>query len=131
MDLQSAGWLAGGVALLGGVLVTYHRVRAASGRRERAFVVRAAAAFWLFVLAFLAGTALVPDGYEYPLWAAYAGLLFLGTRAWNRRQDRIRREEAEVAVMVRRLATGGSKDLRHPCPVEGRRREDTVVRQRP
>jgi hypothetical protein len=127
MDLQSAGWLAGGVGLLGGVLVTYHRIRAASSRRERAFVVRAAAAFWLFVLAFLAGTALVPNGYEYPLWAAYAGLLLLGTRAWNHRQDRIRREEAGV----RRLAAGGSEVLHRPRTVEGRRRDETVVRPRP
>jgi hypothetical protein len=122
MDFHSTGWWAGVVVLIGGILVSHYRVLNTSGPRERSFVVVAVATFWLFVLVCLAGMALVPAGYEYPLWASYAGLLLLGTRAWNRHQDRIREEESR----------GRREEMLH-CSVAGSTPSGdvTVVRPRP
>jgi hypothetical protein len=88
------GVVGGGVGLLGGVLGTYFSIKNTRGPRERAFVVRAAVACWLLVLAFLAGMYLIPAWYNQLLWLPYAALLLLGIRAWNRAQFRIRREES-------------------------------------
>jgi peptidoglycan/LPS O-acetylase OafA/YrhL len=82
------------VGLAGGVLGTYLSLKNTRGPGERAFVARLSVACWVLCLAFVAGRFLLPDPYRQLLWVPYTALLIVGVRAWNRRQEQIRREEA-------------------------------------
>ena len=89
----------GGAALgvLGGAVGTSFSIRNVAGARERAFVIRASALLWLAVAAFLVGLRLAPQAYRPLLFVPYMLLFPLAIRVWNRRQERIRREEAATA----------------------------------
>jgi hypothetical protein len=93
------GGIGGSVlGVLGGVIGTYFGIMNTAGRRERAFAIRAAALGWAGVTAFLAALWWTPLTYRPLLWLPYLLLLPLAIRAWNRRQDQIRLEEAAGAV---------------------------------
>ncbi len=96
------------VGVLGGILGTYFGIKNTGGPRERAFVVRASAAGWLLVIAFVAGMWLIPHPQRPWLWPAYAVLLLLGVFAWNRRQFQIRQKESGHRAQPN--AEAGSKD---------------------
>jgi hypothetical protein len=89
------GGIGGGVVgVLGGVTGTYFGVKNTVGPRERAFVIRAAALCWAGVITFLAALWWTPAPYQFLLWVPYVLWLLPSIRAWNRRQEQIRREEA-------------------------------------
>jgi hypothetical protein len=98
MSSESLGILGGivgsVVGLLGGVLGTYFSLRNVRGPRELAFVRKAAAAMWIFLLAFLAGLMLTPPDFRIWLWVPYVAVLPFAVRGWNRRQLAIRQAEA-------------------------------------
>ena len=81
------------VGVFGGVLGTYHTIRSAHGPRERAFAVWASVVCWIAILAFLAVMWVTPMPYRFLLWLPYMTGLLLAARVWNRRLERIRREE--------------------------------------
>ena len=81
------------LGLLGAALGTYRAIRHTGGARERGFAMRAAAALWLFLLAFLAALVALPAPYRHLLWIPYLALLLWGIRAWNGVQLALRREE--------------------------------------
>jgi fatty acid desaturase len=85
------------IGILGGVIGTYFSVMNTAGPRERAFMIRAAALAWVAVAAFLAALWWIPFPYRFLLWLPYVLALPLAIRAGNRRQERIRREEASGA----------------------------------
>jgi hypothetical protein len=92
------GGIGGGVlGFLGGVIGTYFSVKNTAGPRERAFVIRATAVCWIAVIAFLVALWYTPGAYRALWWGLYAISLGPAIRAWNRRQDQIRREEAAGA----------------------------------
>ena len=97
MSSESLGILGGVVGsvvgLLGGVLGTYFSLRNVRGPRERAFVRKAAAAMWIFLLAFIAALLLTPPDSRIWLWVPYVVVLPLAIRGWNRRQLAIRQAE--------------------------------------
>ena len=95
MNAGMVGGLIGAVVgIIGGALGTYFSIRNTSGPRERAFVIRAAAAGWLGVSAFLAGLYFLPSPYNLLLWIPYVIALPLAIIRLNRRQAELRREEA-------------------------------------
>jgi hypothetical protein len=90
------GGVVGGVlGVLGGAIGTYCGIRNTRGPRERAFVIRCSAACVLGVSTFLGLLWLTPFPYRAFLWLPYMFLLPLAARAWNREQERVRREEAD------------------------------------
>jgi hypothetical protein len=89
-----AGAIGGSVlGILGGVIGTYFSIKNTNGPRERAFMIRTSAAFWVGVIAFLAALGLTPAPYRTWLWLPYVFLLPWAVRAGNRRLEQIRREE--------------------------------------
>ena len=95
MNAGMVGGLIGAVVgIIGGALGTYFSIRNTSGPRERAFVIRAAAAGWLCIGAFLAGLYFLPSPHNLLLWIPYVIALPLAIIRLNRRQAELRREEA-------------------------------------
>lgn len=89
------GGIAGGVlGLAGGAIGTYFSIRNTRGPRERGFMVRAAVVAWVAITAFLAALYFLPPPYKWLLWAPYGIGLGLGIAWCNRRQARLRNEEA-------------------------------------
>jgi hypothetical protein len=84
------------IGLLGGLAGTYFSIKNTNGPKERAFMMKASAVCWVVVLAFLALMVLLPRPYSYLLWIPYAILLPLGVLYFNRKQARIRQEEAQA-----------------------------------
>jgi MFS family permease len=98
MNAGIAGGIAGGlIGLAGGIVGTWASIRHTNGPRERAFVVRACVVLWAGGIVFLALMFLLPMPWRFLLWIPYGVLLPLGIVAWNRAQQRIRREETEEA----------------------------------
>lgn len=98
MDQQSlilAGAIGGSaLGVLGGLVGTYYSVRNTDGPRERAFVVRSAFVCWMVIAGFLLALWLTPTPFRFLLWVPYAIALPLAIRGWNRKQEKIRREES-------------------------------------
>ncbi len=82
------------VGLAGGIIGTRAGIRSAEGPRERRFMVRSAAAFWVAGLALLAMLLLLPLRLKWIPWAVYGVALPLGIIRLNRAQKRIRSEES-------------------------------------
>ena len=98
MDPQTGGLLGAcigsAIGLLGGVVGTYFAIKNTTGRRERAFAIKASIVCWILVLAFVAAMLLIPTWHKHLLWIPYAIALFLGIRYWNKIQFQIRDEES-------------------------------------
>jgi hypothetical protein len=95
MDPGMVGGVVGGVlGLAGGAIGTYFSIRNTAGPRERRFMVRAAIVAWLAITAFVVALYLLPSPYRWLLWVPYGIGLGLGIPWCNRRQARIRSEEA-------------------------------------
>jgi hypothetical protein len=98
MNPETLGWIGGIlgslIGIAGGLYGTYCGVRNTSGRRERAFAIKAAVGCWVVVGTFVAGLFLAPAEYRPWLWLPYVLVLVLGVLWMNRAQTRIRREEA-------------------------------------
>jgi len=90
----------GGAAMgvVGGLVGTYFSIRNTNGPRERGFVVRVAVLSWLAITAFLAALWSIPKPYDLLLWLPYMAALPFAVRAWNRRQEQIRREESDAGT---------------------------------
>ncbi len=87
----------GAIGVMGGVIGTYFSVKNTAGPRERAFVIRVSALCWVAMVAFVAVLWWTPFPYQALLWVLYGISLPLAIRAWNRRQEQIRYEEAAGA----------------------------------
>jgi hypothetical protein len=86
--------IGGSLGLLGGALGTYFSIKSTSGPRERAFMIRTAILTWIMVTAFLFGLLALPRPFNFLLWVPYGIGLPLAILWCNRRQSRIRAEEA-------------------------------------
>jgi len=89
------GVLGGVIGVLGGAVGTYFSIKNTSGPRERVFMIRFAIVIWIAVTAFLFGLFALPKPLNFLLWIPYAIALPLTILWCNRRQARIRAEEAE------------------------------------
>lgn len=98
---QMIGWIGGGLGVLfgvaGGAFGTYCSIKNTRGPRERSFMIRVASLWWLAAILFIGLLLVLPDPYRSLLWIPYAVLLPLGIIHGNRRQQRIRKEEAGEA----------------------------------
>jgi hypothetical protein len=95
MNEGVVGAIIGGVlGLLGGAVGTYFSIKNTSGPRERAFMIRAAIVAWVVITAFVFGLFALPQPFNLLLWVPYGIALPMGILWCNRRQRRIRTEEA-------------------------------------
>ena len=88
------GIIGGGLGVFGGAIGTYFSIKNTSGPRERAFMVRIAIVTWVVVTAFVLGLLALPRPFNFLLWVPYGIVLPLAILWCNRRQSRIRAEEA-------------------------------------
>jgi hypothetical protein len=84
------------IGIMGGVIGTYFSIRNTAGPRERAFVIRVSALTWVAMAALLVVLVCTPRPYRDLGWV-YLLLLGPAIRAFNRRQEEIRSQEASVA----------------------------------
>jgi len=97
MDKGLVGGIIGGVVgILGGMIGTYFSVKNTSGPRERAFMIQVAIVAWVVITAFVFGLFALPRPFNFLLWLPYGIVLPLGILWCNRRQRRIRAEEATL-----------------------------------
>ena len=89
------GIIGGIVGVAGGLLGTYFSIKNTKGPRERAFVIKASIASWIFVLAFVFGLCLIPGLYKLFLIPIYVVGLVAGILLGNKKQAQIRLEESK------------------------------------
>ena len=95
MNLGLAGGIIGGaLGVLGGAIGTFFSIKNTSGPRERAFMIRIAILTWVLVTAFVYGLFALPRPFNFLLWVPYGIALPMAILWCNRRQSRIRAEEA-------------------------------------
>ncbi len=101
MDTPSVGLIGGIVGAVigtcGGIIGTYFSLKGVRGPRERAFMIRASAAIWLGVIAFLAAMWLVPSPHRFLLWLPYVIVLPIGLGTMNRRLEQLRLDDRSPA----------------------------------
>jgi hypothetical protein len=90
------GIIGGGLGVLGGAIGTYFSIKNTSGPLERAFMIRISVVTWFLVTAFVCGLLALPRPFNFLLWVPYGIALPLGILWCNRRQNRIRAEEAAL-----------------------------------
>jgi serine/threonine protein kinase len=86
------GGIAGGA---GGLLGTYFSIKNTKGPLERAFVIKASIACWIFVLVFVFGMCPTPGLYKLFLIPIYVVGLVASILLWNKKQAQIRLEESK------------------------------------
>src|ERR1039458_9358096 len=89
------GVVGGIVGVAGGLLGTYFSIKNTNGPRERAFVIKASIACWIFVLTFVSVMCLIPGLYKLLLIPIYVVGLVAGILLLNKKQARIRLEESK------------------------------------
>ena len=90
------GGIVGGIiGTAGGLLGTYFSIKNTKSPRERAFVIKASIACWIFVLVFVFGMCLTPGLYKLFLIPIYFVGLVACILLWNKKQVRIRLEESK------------------------------------
>lgn len=82
------------VGIAGGVLGTWFSVRNTNGPRERAFMIKFAAALWLGIALCIVLMVMIPKPWRGLVWIPFGILLWPGVDYANKRQQRIRDEEA-------------------------------------
>jgi hypothetical protein len=83
------------IGLAGALSVTWWTIKNTYGPRERAFIVRAFAVWWVANVLFVGAVWLVPKPYNWWLFPAYLIPLLLASRYVNLRQATIRAEESD------------------------------------
>lgn len=84
------GYCLMGLALLGGVLGTYHNIANASGPRERAFAIKMSAVVWLLVASMLAAITLIPGHLRYYVLGGYFVICPILLYKWSNTHQMIR-----------------------------------------
>ncbi len=89
-----------GVAIgsIGGIIGTWASIRNTKSRKERSFMIRMSLCFWIFAIGFVAALFLIQSPYRFILWAPYSILFPLGIRYTNKKQQQIRKEQAEKGL---------------------------------
>lgn len=96
MEAGTIGGIIGGVVgFAGGIIGCYFSIKNTRGPHERAFMVRVSVVAVVGVILFLIGLVMLPRPYNFLMWIPYAIALPLGIRWSNRRQLKIRTEEAQ------------------------------------
>ena len=109
MDPQQLGWilgLGGGIlgsllGILGGVIGTVVPYRLANTPRQKGFVLKAAAFFWVLVMVFLAALWLVPSPFNLLLWIPYVVILLVSINWLNKRQRQMLEEESAASLSAK------------------------------
>ncbi len=93
------GGIAGGlIGLMGAAIGTYYSIRNTNGPRERAFVIRSAVGFGIAVAVLAVAPWFAPPSVRAMVAACFGLAIAPAIHFLNRRQERIRREEALVQV---------------------------------
>lgn len=82
------------LGFLGGVYGTWNSLQQTNGPRERAFVVKMAALYWIVVPLFVVSVFVLPAPWNQYIWLPYGLWLTYTIRRSDRKQMAIREDEA-------------------------------------
>jgi uncharacterized protein (DUF983 family) len=84
-----------GIGLAGGILGTYCSIKNTNGPRERAFMIKASAVFWIVGIIFISLLLVLQSPYKWFLWLPYSIFLPISIHFANRRLTQIKQDEAQ------------------------------------
>ncbi len=90
------GMIGGIIGVAGGIIGTYFSIKNTDGPKERAFMIKASAIFWIFGIIFLALLFLLPSPYKWFMWLPYSIFFPISIRFMNKRLQQIRQEELQT-----------------------------------
>ena len=104
MNAGLIGGIAGGIiGLAGGIIGTYFSIKNTKGPKERAFMIKASAVFWILGIIFIALLFLLPSPYKWFMWIPYGIILPVSIRSVNNKLLKIQQEDASRTVSYTHL----------------------------
>ena len=96
MNAGLIGGIIGGIiGVGGGIIGTYFSIKNTNGPKERAFMIKASAIFWILGIIFVALLFLLPSPYKWFMWLPYSILFPISIRFMNKRLQQIKQEELQ------------------------------------
>ena len=89
------GIIGGGIGLAGGILGTCCSIKKTNGPRERAFMIKASAVFWIVGIIFITFLLVLQSPYKWFLWLPYSIFLPISIRFANSKLTQIKQDEAQ------------------------------------
>lgn len=88
------GVIGGIIGIAGGIIGTYFSIKNTNGIKERAFMIKASAVFWIFGIIFLTLLLVVPSPYKWLLWLPYSILFPISIRFMNKKLVKIQQDDS-------------------------------------
>lgn len=96
MNAGLIGGIIGGViGIAGGVIGTYFSIKNTNGPKERAFMIKASAVFWIFVIIFITLLLALTSPYRWLLWLPYGIFLPISIQVMNKKLSQIKQQESK------------------------------------
>lgn len=89
------GVLGGVIGLAGGIIGTCFSIKNTKGPKERSFMIKASAVYWVFGLLFVTLLLILPSPYKWFLWLPYSVFLPSSIVILNKKLNRIIQEESQ------------------------------------
>ena len=83
------------IGLAGGAIGTYFSIKNTNGPKERAYIIKVSAVFWVLGIIFIALLLFLASPYKWLLWLPYGIFLPIGIRVTNKRLRQIQQEESQ------------------------------------
>ncbi len=90
------GILGSVIGLAGGIIGSYLSIKNTNGPKEKVFVKKAVLGFWIGIIVFLIFLLIIPVPYNNIMWIVYGILLPITIIYFNKRQEKIRKEEKDI-----------------------------------
>jgi len=95
MNAGLLGGIIGGIiGVAGGIIGTYFSIKNTKGPKERAFMIKVSALFWIVGIVFIALLLLLQSPYKWLLWLPYGIFLPISIRFVNNKLIQIKQEES-------------------------------------
>ena len=95
MNAGLIGGIIGGIlGITGGMIGTWCSIKNTKGPKERAFMIKASAAFWIFGILFITLLFILPSPYKWLLWLPYGILFPFSIRFVNKKLIQIKQDES-------------------------------------
>jgi Ca2+/Na+ antiporter len=96
MNAGLIGGIIGGIiGIAGGVIGTYFSIKNTNGPKERAFMIKASVAFWIFGILFIILLFTLSSPYKWFLWLFYGIFLPISIRIMNTKLCQVKQEEVQ------------------------------------
>jgi dipeptide/tripeptide permease len=86
------------IGIVGGLIGSYFSIKDTNGPKEKSFATKAVIISWIAGIVFLTLLFYLPKPFNDLIWIPYVIALPLAIRYWNKKQQKIRREEEKEKV---------------------------------